>query len=240
MGIGMALVAFAIVGTVLAGITGIVIAFITALITRGAPKRRNAIIAAIFFPFACLGRCGAIFGFQAIMNEDFFHRDAGLGDAWQCPLPNGYGILMIDTTDYGWAYNPKTQPARGVSEQEDAPFSVRLLQVDRNYFLGRLDSKAGERESANTQRIDAYFLIDTDTNKRLNFPDYQSLQVAFEPLGIRLNLEPIATVYRRYRFTWFDVIADLLFILPCVVTSIFLVRWILGLRNIQVSSTILA
>jgi hypothetical protein len=98
MGIGMALVAFAIVGTVLAGITGIVIAFITALITRGAPKRRNAIIAAIFFPFACLGRCGAIFGFQAIMNEDFFHRDAGLGDAWQCPLPNGYGILMIDTT----------------------------------------------------------------------------------------------------------------------------------------------
>jgi hypothetical protein len=138
---------------------------------------------------------------------------------------------MIDTTEYGWAYNPKTQLAGGVSEQEDGPFGVRLLQVDRHYVLGGLDSKAGEEDSGPTQKVDAYFLIDTDTSRRVNFSDYQSLRAASEPLGIRLNLEPVATIYRRYRFTWFDAFVSLLLILPPVVGGISLVRWIVRLRK---------
>ncbi|HEY6369795.1 MAG TPA: hypothetical protein VIX37_04395 [Candidatus Sulfotelmatobacter sp.] len=52
-----------------------------------------------------------------------------MGDTWQAPLPNGYQIMMIDVTDQGWVYNPKTQADGDVSERHDAVAGVRNLEV---------------------------------------------------------------------------------------------------------------
>jgi hypothetical protein len=78
--------------------------------------------------------------------------------------------MMIDVTDHGCVYNPRTQEPDAVGEQEDAPFGVRLLQVQGHYIIGGLDSKAADGSGNDPNRLDSYFLIDTQTNKRSNFP----------------------------------------------------------------------
>jgi len=144
MGIGIVVLIWAVLGTVIAAIVAATLGGATALLTRGAMGRRKAIVTAILFPLACLAWGGAIFVFQAVVNEGILHRDLGIGDTWHAPLPNGYQIMMIDVTDQGWVYNPKTQPGSGVAEQEDAVSGVRNVQVSGKYILGGIDSKAFE------------------------------------------------------------------------------------------------
>jgi hypothetical protein len=105
--------------------------------------------------------------------------------------------------------------------------------VEGRYIIGGLDSRAGEDENHDSQRVDSYFLLDTQTGKRINYSDYESLRVATEHLGVRLNLERIAAVYSKYRFTLFDVFAGLLFCLPPLVAAILVVRWIVRLRRLR-------
>ena len=232
MGIGMVLFAAAVVGTVIASIGGSILGGATAWFTKGVQRgRRTAILVAIAFPFACLAWGGLVFAFQAVVNGMVLHRDAGLGDAFECPLPNGYALLMIDVTDSGWVYDPKTQRSNGVSEQEDAPYGVRLVQVAGKYVLGGLDSKADDEAPHDAARVDSYFIIDGTTGKRTNFSTYNELGESASKLGIGLKLEPIASVYRRYRFTWFDGFAALLFCVPPFLSGALLLFWILRLRK---------
>src|SRR5579872_2218365 len=137
MGIGFVLLLWAVAGTILAGLGAVILGGATAFFTRRVNKgRRRAVSAAILFPFACLAWAGAVFVVQAIVNESVLHRDPGLGDTWHCPLPNGYMITMIDVTDQGWVYSPKTQgPDGALAEQEDAIAGVRMLQVAGRYIL---------------------------------------------------------------------------------------------------------
>ena len=102
-----------------------------------------------------------MFVFQAVVNEGLLHRDLGLGDTWHAPLPNGYQIMMIDVTDQGWVYNPKTQPGSAVGEPADAVAGVRNLQVAGRYILGSADSKTFEHLGKDTNQVDTYFLMDT-------------------------------------------------------------------------------
>jgi len=66
-------------------------------------------MAATSFPFLCLAWGCGVFIFQGVINEAVFHRDPGLGDLWQCPLPNGYALTMVDVPAHGRVYNPATQ-----------------------------------------------------------------------------------------------------------------------------------
>jgi hypothetical protein len=232
MGIGMVLIAWTIVGTILAGVAAVVLGGATAWLTHGVQRwRRSAILAAAALPFLCFAWAGAVFVFQAIVNEAVFHRDPGLGDAWETPLPNGYALLMIDETDHGSVYNPKTQVPGGVSEQEDAPFGVRVLQVQGRYIIGGLDSKAGAWSNTNDTRVDSYFLLDTQSSRRTNFPTYDALLQAASQVGIQPHLEPIAKVYSDYRFTWFDKVSAFLFFVPPLIALILLIWWVLRLRK---------
>ena len=136
MGLGFVLFFWAIAGTILAGIGAVILGVVTGFLTRRVGEtRKRAIILASVFPFVCLGWAGVLFLFQAIINGALLHRDAGLGDTWECPLPNGYAITMIDVTDQGWVYNPRTQSGGGIGEQEDAVAGVRTLQVAGRYVL---------------------------------------------------------------------------------------------------------
>jgi len=231
MGIGFVLFIWAAVGIVLSGAGALILGLSAAYLTRGALNgRKRLILTASLFPLACLGWVGAIFIFQAVINETILHRDAGLGDAWECPLPNGYSLLMIDTTDQGWVYNPKTQSGGGVGEQQDAVGGVKIVQVSGRYVLGGLDSRP-IAQSVKSPEVDSYFLLDTQVGKHANFPSYDALRANAQELGIALNLQPIADVYGKYRFTWFDVFAGLLTCLPPLVGAVLLVRWVIRVRR---------
>lgn len=234
MGIGIVLIVWAVVGTVLASIGALVLGGVTDLLTKGAEAgRRRTILAACILPFACLGWAAVLFIFQAFVNGSMLHRDPGLGDAWNCPLPNGYAITMIDVTDHGWVYNPKTQSEGGVGEeQEDAVAGVRILQVAGRYILGGSDTRSfGKMGQQNSNDVDRYFLLDTQTGKRTDFANYDAMHTAASHLGIQLNLETIDAVYSRYRFTWFDVLVGFLLCLPPLAYMLLLARRILKVRR---------
>jgi hypothetical protein len=132
-------------------------------------------------------------------------------------------------------YNPKTQLLGGVADQEDAPFSVRILQVQGRYIVGGLDTKADDGSSSNQTRVDSYFLLDTQTNKRTNFPTYDLLVDAASQVGIQPHLEPIAVVYSHYRFTWFDWVSAAFFFLPPTSAFLTLCWCVLRLRKTAVA-----
>jgi hypothetical protein len=232
MGLGFVLVIWAIIGVVAASIGALVYGSMTARLTRRVPLgRRLTILAAASLPFVCLGWTACVFVFQAVVNETVLHRDLGLGDTWHAPLPNGYQVMMIDVTDNGWVYNPRTQPESSVGEREDAVAGVRNLQVDGRYILGNADSKASERFGQETDGVDEYFLIDTQAGKRLDFRSYEELRRHASELHIELKLQPIEAVYSKYRFTWFDWLIAILFVSVPVGGTLMLVLVIRQLRK---------
>ena len=232
MGIGIVLIFWAIAGTILASLGAAVFGGVAALLTKGSPKQRKAILFSAAFPLVCLGWAGILFIFQSLVNGALLHRDPGIGDTWECPLPNGYALLMIDVTDQGWVYNPKTQIGGGVGEQEDAVPGVRQLQVAGRYIFGAADSHF--TDGGKPTDVDSYFLLDTSNGRRAQFKTYDQLAKTASQLGIQLDLKDIDSVYSKYRFTWFDVMVGVLLAIPIATYFLMLVRWIARLRKMQV------
>jgi hypothetical protein len=235
MGLGFVIIIWVVIGSILAGIGACVCGGVTAFLTRGAKDSRGKVVlAACAFPFACLVWAGIVFVIQAAVNIGLLHRDPGIGDGWDCPLPNGYAISMIDVTDQGTVYNPKTQTVPGgISSQDDVADCVRIMQVTPRYILGGVDSKAYDHLGTNSDQIDGYFILDTQVGKRTDIPTLDVLHLAASQLGIQLNLEPIATIYSRYRFTWFDILSAFLLFAPPLIVAGLMVRWILRLRRVR-------
>jgi hypothetical protein len=216
-------------GAMLAAIVAGVFGRGTAAATEGAPKgRKKVIIAAAAFPFASLVWFEALVVFQWKINERFFQRDAGFGDEWKCPLPNGYALDMIDQPDRAFLYNPETQLVRGsVMSQPDAPSGVRLLQLAGPYLLGGSDTTW----HLEGHLVNSYFLIDARTGKRADFGTYDALRDAASKLNIQLRLEQVGDVYSKYRFTWFDTLVDYVTAVPLVLYAGLLIWRILSLRK---------
>ena len=108
--------------------------------------------------------------------------------------------MMIDVTDQGWVYNPKTQHSQsGVAEQEDAVAGVRNVQVAGQYILGGADTKSFEHLGKDSNQVDSYFLLDTRTGKRTKFQTFDALRGRALQLNIELNLQPFNSVYAKYR-----------------------------------------
>lgn len=232
MGIVFVLALWAVAGLILAALAAAGCGCVTALLTRRvAVGRRRAIITAGLFPFACLIWAGTVFVFQAIVNEGVLNRDLGMGDTWHAPLSNGYQIMMIDVTDQGWVYNPKTQRSSGVMEQEDAVSGVRFLQVTQHQIIGAVDSKAFDHLGSESDQVDRYFILDTLHGKRVDFKDRGSFEQGVRGFGFEPKLEPINSIYSRFRFSWFDVFAGLLFLIPPIGGAILLLVWTVRLRR---------
>lgn len=229
----MVLLAAAIVGTTMAAVTGSAFGIATFFLTRHATSGRwLVLIAACVFPFAGLVWGGVVFGFQALVNENVFHRDAGLGDSWRCPLPNGYSILMIDQTENGWVYNPRTQPGGAVGEEQDAVSGIQQLQLVGPYVLGNRNDAWGEAGSDKSKTKVSYFILDSNEGTHVSFASEQDFEEAAAKLGVTtIQLEPIDVVYGRYRGTWFDTFAGFLFFVPPLIGSIGLVVWVMRVRK---------
>lgn len=233
MGIGVVIVFWAVVGTVFATAGMLILRSATTFLTRSVPKGRRAVIlAATALPFVCFAWGAAVFVFQWDINEKYFHRDPGIGDAWKCPLPNGYALLMIDLPWYGWVYNPKTQLMPDVvGEQEDALFGVRVLQIANRYIAAGVDDHVLANFGTDKEQIDSYFLLDTSAGTRTRFATLDELRTAAAHLGIELTLEPINRVYSKYRFTWFDRLVQILFVGPPLLGVAALGVWIFLLKR---------
>ena len=167
---GIALTVAASVGAVAFGVTSYY------LTKRSGPERKRAILASIIFPFACEVFAGGWFVAYTITNYVVFHRDPGLGDSWETPLPNGYALMMIDTTDQGTVYNPKTQPIDGgIVSTNDSEFGVRQLQVSKELIFGASDSGYFSRIGQESNVVDTYFELNASKDTRTEFKSLNEL-----------------------------------------------------------------
>ena len=90
MGIGVVLLIWAVVGTIVAIAGALVVGGTTAFLTRRATRwRRIAIVVACLSPFACFAWAGAVFMFQALVNEGLLHGH-----------PRLRGLLALPTSQW--------------------------------------------------------------------------------------------------------------------------------------------
>src|SRR5690348_16020100 len=101
MGIVIVLLFWAVVGCIVAAVGAVALSGFTGFLTKGREGRGKIITASLVYPFLSLCWVGAIFFISAVVNVGLLDRDAGIGDSWDCPLPNGYHLLAIDDPDYG-------------------------------------------------------------------------------------------------------------------------------------------
>lgn len=222
-------VAFAIAASIGAVALGLLSAYLT---RRAENKRKRAILASITFPFACVVYAGCWFVAYAVINSVAFHRDIGLGDSWETPLPNGYALNMIDTTDEGTVYDPRTQQFEGsIGSQSDTVFGVRKLQVAGSLIFGANDTGYFGRVGQDSTFVDNYFELNTNTAVRTNFKSLPELEKRAAGEGVSLRLRPFEAVFSNYRYTWFDYLSWALLLLVPAAGFAWLASWVWKIRK---------
>ena len=228
MGLGVVLIVYIVMLTIAASIGAIVLRTVTRVVIRSpGPKRERAALISVLFPFACVAFAGAWFIAYSVINEEVFHRDPMLGDSWETPLPNGYALMMIDTTDQGTVYNPKTQFGNGlVTNRDDAVFGVRQLQVAKELIFGARDSGYFGRMGEESKVVDSYFELDTSKSTHTEFKSLNEIQKRAADEGVSLNLREFASVFGDYRNTWFDYFAGAILLFVPTISFFALARWV--------------
>ncbi len=232
MGIGFVLVIWGVVGLVMASVGSLVMRGVVAYFLRGVADRGQLLRRATLFPVACLIWAGMVFVFQAVVNVVFLHRDIGIGDGFDCPLPNGYALSFIDVTEIGTLYKPANH-SLWEDPQENAVNAINdvvVMQLTGPYVLGGSDSKRLEHFGQDNYAADTYFVLDTRTDKRTDFKTYAALREAAQRLNLQPNLVAIDSLYSKYRFTWFDAFAGLVLIVPPLIAAALMTRSVVRLR----------
>jgi hypothetical protein len=88
-------------------------------------------------------------------------------------------------------------------------------------------------EYENLSAPDSWFLLNTTTGERTDFKTLEGLSDSARQRDITLSLVPIGDLYTKYRFTWFDVFAGVLLVLPPLTAFALLTRWTVRLRRTQ-------
>jgi hypothetical protein len=239
VGLGVVLIVYFVALTVVASFGALSLGGLTYLLTRKSEFWRRAVLASVLFPFLCEAFAGGWFIAYALINYEVFKRDPMLGDSWQTPLPNGYALMMIDTTDQGTVYNPKTQSGDGsIVGRDDAVFGVRQLQVSKELIFGARDSGYFSHMGQESKAVDTYFELDTAHNKNTEFKSLDDLQQRAAARGIHLQLREFQSVFADYRTTWFDYFAFALLLLLPGVGFLVLARWIWKIRHGSIKSSL--
>src|ERR1700744_6427303 len=110
MGTALILLFFGIVGLTLAGVAALSLRWVVVRFTRDGRNNARLMRAATWLPVACLAWAGTLFVLQAVVDVRLSPRDIGIGDGFDCPLPNGYALSFIDDTDVCTLYEPKGHP----------------------------------------------------------------------------------------------------------------------------------
>ena len=202
-----ALFFWAVIGAVLATLGSMVLVGATAFFTRRRGPRKALLVLAGALPFCAAAWLGCVCIVQGLSNEIFLGRDFGLGDGFRCPLPHGYSISMIDDVDYA-SLSHESGLAPLVSE-------VRQLQIGERFWFGATESKFKESEWVESPP-NTWFTLDIATGALNEFESIEQLSASAIELGQELQLEPVRTIYWRYRPSWFDHSATLVGFLPLV------------------------
>jgi hypothetical protein len=228
MGIVVVLVFYAVALTIAASVGAVTLGFVSyVLVKHPGPKRKRAVLASILFPFACVAFAGGWFVIYSVVNYEVFHRDPMLGDSWETPLPNGFALMMIDTTDQGTVYNPKTQSGDGVvTGREDTAFGVRQLQISKGLIFGARDSGYFGRIGQDSKFVDTYFELDTTKNKQTEFKSLDDLRSRAASEGVTLDLREFQSVFGDYRTTWFDYFSGVILLLLPMMGLVTLGHWV--------------
>lgn len=231
MGIGFVLIFWGVLGLIGATIGSAILRQIASDFTQGRVRSSPQLRAIRLFPFACIVWAAGVFISYAVINEVAFDRDAAIGDGWTCPLPNGYAIQMIDVSDHGSIYTPRTHMKMGIG-RVTAVANICMLQVAGPRILGRaLCRSNGIQVTEDHDAVLPYFILDTATGTQVNFYTYDDLRAAAAPMNVQVHLEPIDVVYGRYRFTWFDGLAAALFFGGPLMGAWMLFRHLLRMRK---------
>jgi hypothetical protein len=232
MGLIVVLIFYAIALCVVAVIGATVLGIAAHLLTRRSPQHKRAVFLSSAFPFACVAFAGVWFILYAVVNVAVLQRDPGLGDSWETPLPNGYALEMIDTTDQGTVYNPRSQAVKDViSSDQDSVFGVRQLQVSGSRIFGASDSGYFGRIGQQSKFVDSYFELDTAKGTRAEFKSLDDLEKHAANEGVQLRLREFQAVFSDYRTTWFDYTAGIVLLLVPVTGFLLLLRWIWRIRS---------
>jgi hypothetical protein len=165
------LIVYALGGAVAATIGCLVLRQVAAGFVSGSSRSRTLLLRWVTaFPFACLFWAGGVFVITAAVNLVLLHRDAGIGEAFDCPLPNGYALRFIDTTDAGTVYNPKGHPVWS-EVRENTVNDVTVMQLAGPYILGGVDSHRLEHFGQDISAADSWFLLNTQTGERTGLQD---------------------------------------------------------------------
>jgi hypothetical protein len=232
MGIAVVLIVYPIALTLAALVEAILLGGLAYLLTKTSGSlRRRAVVVSALFPFACVLDAGVWFICYSTVNYLGFHRHPVLGDTWETPLPNGYALMMIDTTDQGTVYNPRTQPGGSlVVGRDDAVFGVRQLQVS-NKLIGARDYGYFGRMGQESKIVDSYFELGTNRNAQLQFESLDDLRKLAASEGVALQLREYASVFHDNRTTWFDYFAGLALLGVPLVGFFWLVRWVWNIKR---------
>jgi len=231
VGIGFVLIVYALGGAVAAMIGCLLLRWMVAGFVSGSSRSRTLLLRAVtVFPFACLFWAGSLFVFSAV-NVALLHRDIGVGDGFDCPLPNGYALSFIDRTDVGTVYNPNGRPLWS-EVHENAVDNVTEMQLAGVYILGGVDSHRREHfEEEDISAPNLWFLLNTKTSERKDFETLEVLKESARRRNIALSLVPIGDLYSKYRFTWFDAFAGVLLVVPPLTAFALLTRRTVRLRR---------
>ncbi|HEY2030484.1 MAG TPA: hypothetical protein VGH20_14880 [Myxococcales bacterium] len=215
MGAPVVIVLWLVFAAIVCGTSLFVLRVIARRLIAEGPQQKRALRTATWFPFACFAWWIAVMSGYYAVYPVLFHRNADIADTWQCPLPNGYSMLMIDDPDYAFLYDPRTQPLPDfVGSQEDAVVNVRGAQVAGPFIAASTQERqrADGSKWPSPDQPDSFVLIDTRQHEVTQFATIDKLRAAAAP-HFDLRLEPVDEVYARYCDTWLDRIMPLMTLL---------------------------
>ncbi len=238
MGPLFVLIFWIIAGSLLSLAGGALLVKVVALLTvRVRVGQKRALSIARVLPalgFAYLFLCILIFSFWSTARG----RDWGWGDTWDTPILGNYHLMMIDVTDQGTIYD-RADPnvfqngsvMGGGPAQKNVIFGVRRFEVRPPFLLGEASPNTFT-ESPTTPPQTIFFVLDTRDNSREDAPNLAALQARARQMpGGPLQLQPVNVIYKRFRYTWPDLIPVLLFTIPPLVALLWLTRALLRLRR---------
>jgi hypothetical protein len=98
-------------------------------------------------------------------------------------------------------------------------------------IFGARDSGYFKSLGRESSAVDTYFELDADGSSPIEFKAIDQLGQRAATEGVTLNLRPFESVYRDYRFTWFDYLATATLILVPAACFLLLSLWVWRVRR---------
>ena len=186
MGIGVVLLVWFAIGTVIAAIGGAALGVVAYVVRRRSGRRAWPwVLAFAAAPFAFLVYLFVAYGVYAVWCDAYRGVDPGIGDSWRVPLQNGYAFEAIDTYDQSFIESPGRHTKH-----------LGLVRIGQSGDLIFGSEPAG------------FFLINTRTGSDSLFSSETEFRQALRASGATsIAVEEPSAFYSSHRWTAEDAVA---------------------------------